>query len=721
MKPQNGFIEEISFLFPALKSIFLLIAMSIFLTTTSEWLRHNCPNREDLPMSTGLETAEILQQLGSDDESIAAGMLHCYSPLSEEEFSLAKGHFGEGTLILMERVNKMGQLSSLLINELNADHSDANEENLRRMLLTMIDDVRVVLIKLSSHLQLLRNSKQEPRSYQKQISQLTLDVYAPLANRLGIWQLKWEMEDYALRYIDPSVYRDLAKQLDEKRTYREEYIRDCLSSLEQSLTEVGIKAEIYGRPKHLYSIWKKMKSKGLVFENLWDIRAVRVLVDTVSDCYSALGVVHTKWRHLPGEFDDYIATPKKNGYRSIHTVVIGPEEKSVEVQIRTFDMHEENELGVAAHWRYKENTGQDTSMDSKVLWLRQLLEWKDELMDDGKLVEEFKGQIKDERVYVFTPKGTVIDLPVASTPIDFAYAIHTEVGHRTRGAKINGKMVTLDYHLKNGDQVHIQTVKMGGPSRDWLRSDLGYIRTHRARGRIHQWFRHEDYDQHVSEGRSMLEKELHRLGLADLAYEKIAQHTHFHKVDDMLASIGAHDYKLSKALGPFKKIIEPEPLSLFKVKPERLGKSDDFKVNGVGNLLTNMANCCHPVPGDNIVGYITAGRGVTIHRKDCNNMLMVDEDRRLRLIEVEWGEKTSAAYQVDIAISAYHRSGLLHEVTEVLKSNRIDMLMMNMETDDEHVATIQLKLEITGLQKLSRIQNQLSALQNVLLVKRITH
>ncbi len=393
----------------------------------------------------------------------------------------------------------------------------------------------------------------------------------------------------------------------------------------------------------------------------------------------------------------------------------------MEVQIRTFEMHEASELGVAAHWRYKENAGQDRNIDSKVLWLRQLLEWKDELMDHGRLVEQFKGQVNDVRVYVFTPKGTVIDLPITSTPIDFAYTIHSEIGHRTRGAKVNGKMVTLDYQLKNGDQVHIQTVKTGGPSRDWLRNDLGYTRTHRARSRIHQWFRHEDYDHNVSEGRGMLEKELHRLGLAELGYEKIVQHTHFQKVDDMLASIGANDYKLSKALGPFKKNIEPEPSSLIKTRSERPRKKDDFKVNGVGNLLTNMASCCHPLPGDNIVGYITSGRGVTVHRQDCNNMLMMEDEKRVRLIDVEWGEKTSAAYQTDIEISAYHRGGLLHEVTEVLKSNSIDILMMNMETDDEHVARIQLKVEIAGVEKLTRVQNQLQAVPNVLSVKRITN
>ena len=690
------------------------------LPITIRWIKDHCPKRDPATIKTGVETVEILEGLGSDDESKIAAMLHCYFPLNDCELERARKNFGDGAIRLMDRVNRMSELSVLLSNDIVADHSQANEENLRRMLLTMIDDVRVVLIKLSSQLQLLRCAKSESDPYRKQLAHLTLDVYAPLANRLGIWQLKWEMEDYSLRYLDPDAYQELAKNLDEKRVSREQYIERCTDKLTSALNDVGINAKVYGRPKHLYSIWKKMQNKGLTFENLWDIRAVRVLVESVSDCYSALGIVHTLWRHLPGEFDDYIATPKENGYRSIHTVVIGPEEKSVEVQIRTHEMHEENELGVAAHWRYKENTGSDSSIDSKVLWLRQLLEWKDELMDESRLAEAFKGQIKDERVYVFTPKGTVIDLPMNSTPIDFAYAIHTEVGHRTRGAKINGKMVTLDYQLKNGDQVHIHTVKSGGPSRDWLRNDYKYARTHRARTRILQWFKHEDHDQYVSEGRAMLEKELNRLGLEDLSYEKILQPTHFQKMDDLLAAIGSNDYKLSKALGPFKKPQEPDLPTVLKPKPTQIGAKDDFIVNGVGNLLTNMASCCHPVPGDHILGFITSGRGVTIHRSDCVNIKSLDEARRLRLVEVQWGEKTSASYPVDIEVSAYHRSGLLHDLTEVLKSNKIDLLLVNMETDDEHIASIKLKLSITGLQKLSRILNQLSSVHNVLAVNRVT-
>ncbi len=690
------------------------------LVNSLNWLSENCPRGDTHAHVCASESAEILATLGIDQQGIVVGMMHAYQPFSESEIAEITHRFGKDVMTLLTGVNRMDKLSGLLSASENRSQSEANEENLRKMLITMVDDVRVVLIKLATELQLLRHLKSAPPSTKKAVGRMTLDVYAPLANRLGVWQLKWEMEDHAMRCLEPVAYTELAAALDEKRVAREHYIKKYITCLDRALSQVGIKAKVYGRPKHIYSIWKKMKTKGVSFENLWDIRAVRILVESVSDCYSALGIVHTNWRHLPGEFDDYIATPKENGYRSIHTVIIGPHEKSVEVQIRTYAMHEENELGVAAHWRYKEKAAYNATIDSKVLWLRQLLEWKEELMDETELADQFKGQIEDERVYVFTPKGTVIDLPGKSTPIDFAYAIHTEVGHRTRGAKINGKMVTLDYQLKTGDQVHIQTSKTGGPSRDWIRADLQYTRTHRAKSRIQQWFRHRDYDQHVSEGRSQLEKELHRLGLDDLSYDKVCQSTHFNKVDDMLAAIGTGDYKLSKALSPFRVTGETLPkIKTAAFRPD--ANTDDFKVAGVGNLLTHMSRCCHPVPGDRIIGYITAGRGVTIHRQNCANILNLNDSQASRLIHVEWGEKSGSSYPVDVQLSAYHRSGLLHDVTEILKTNKIDLLMVNMETDDEHVATIQIRLDITGIQKLSRVLRQLSTIPNVLDVKRVTH
>ncbi len=669
----------------------------------------------------GLETVAILRTLGMDDIGCQAALLHCAGPFDDGLKVALAGQFEPVVLTLFESVGRLDQLSSLSRREDKVVDAETNEDNLRKMLITMVDDVRVVLIKLADQMRLLRGARRGDRQRQQDLSQLTLDVYAPLANRLGIWQLKWEMEDFALRYRDPEVYRQLASQLDEKRLARELYIQSLIDTLQQAMTESGIASDISGRPKHIYSIWKKITLKGTSFENLWDIRAVRIVVESIAECYSALGVVHTMWRHLPGEFDDYIATPKVNGYRSIHTVVIGPEGKSVEVQIRTHEMHRDNELGVAAHWRYKENRRADISIDNKVLWLRQLLEWKQELSDSDSLADAFKESIESQRVYVFTPKGTVIDLPEGSTSIDLAYSIHSEVGHRTRGARVNGKMVPLSYRLQTGDQVEVQTARLGSPSRDWLRPELEYVKTRRARVRIQQWFKHRDYDQHVSDGRSMLERELDRLGLEDISYDRIAENTPFRKTEDFLAALGANDYKISRALLPFRRELERRNEPSLTVRGPRPGlKGGAFQVNGVGNLLTTMANCCSPVPGDQIVGYITTGRGVTVHNQNCNNIRGLAEERQNRLIDVEWGNQDSASYPVEVQLSAYHRSSILHDVCQVLKDAKIEVLKVNMETDDENLAQVRLRLEVSGLKSLSKTLGQLSKIQNVLDVRRVT-
>lgn len=686
-----------------------------------EWL-HSQPGIDPDEINQGLETVNILQSLGMDPQGCVAALLHCVFPVNLADSTVLSEKFGTQILALYQGVYRLQKLSSFSRLDDGHAQSETNEDNLRKMLITMIDDVRVVLIKLADQLRLLRNAREGDRNAQKNLSQLTLDVFAPLANRLGIWQLKWEMEDFALRYQDPEVYRQLAAQLAEKRDAREDYIKSLIETLSAAISEAEITCEIYGRPKHLYSIWKKMHQKGLSFENLWDIRAVRIIVDSIAECYSVLGVVHTLWRHLPGEFDDYIATPKANGYRSIHTVVIGPEDKSVEVQIRTREMHAENELGVAAHWRYKESRRQEGGIDEKVLWLRQLLEWKQELTDTETLAEAFRETVQNRRVYVFSPKGTVMDLPEDATPIDFAYAIHSEVGHSTRGARVNGKMVPLGYKLKTGDQVQIQTVKSGSPSRDWLRPDLEYIKTQRARTRIQQWFKHKDYDHNLAEGRSMLERELSRLGLEDLGYDRVAEHTPFAKTEDLLAALGAGDYKLSRALLPFRRELErrAEPVPEAR-RSKPAARSRAFQVSGVGNLLTTMGRCCHPVPGDLIVGYITTGRGVTIHNQNCRNIQELPKDLQNRLIEVDWGSDDAAAYPVEVQLSAYHRSGILHDITQVLKDSKIDLLKVNMETDSENIARVNLRLEVSGLKTLSRTLGQLSKIQNVLDVKRVTN
>ncbi len=705
------------------------------ITTMNEvisWVQSNCAPRKTEVFESGLEIARTLENLGIEQSGQIAAFLSFLDPLTDSELKVVDSYFDPEIVALYRNVIKINQLSELLVGGNNSQAS-IQEENLRKMLIAMVDDVRVVLIVLASQLCILKSSKNRSDDYKKQQAKVTRQIYAPLANRLGIWQLKWEMEDYAFRYLNPKTYKSLVNLLQEKRRAREEYIEKFISDIKLQLKGSNIEAEIQGRPKHIYSIWKKMQTKGMEFKQLWDLQAVRILVDGIDDCYAALSIVHTNWDHFPQQFSDYIATPKENNYQSIHTVVEGPDGKSVEVQIRTHAMHDISEIGGAAHWRYKEKIGQSSSIDTKIIWLRRLLEWKDEILESVDTAKENQqigpDQLTDlridNRVYVFTPKGTIVDLPQGSTPIDFAYAIHTEVGHHTRGAKVNGKMVSLSYQLKTGEQVHIQTVKTGGPSRDWIRNDLGFVNTNRARSRITQWFKQENYTVNLSEGKAMLDRELHRLGFEDLSYEKICNETHFKTVDDMLAAIGAADYKLSKALYPFKqfkpRITEIDPASTKHTSvTQKLDsqKSDSLRVDGVGNLLTHMAKCCQPVPGDQIVGYITVGRGVTIHRKKCMNIQNIEPDHIHRLVNVEWGKQESGAYTLELTVTAYHRSGLLHDVTESLRANQIDVLKVNMTTDDDHVSKLNFLLDVKSATRPDQIISRLSSIQNVFEVSR---
>ena len=689
------------------------------------WVIAHCRPGAEAALAAGMETVAVLQSLEMDEPGLLAGLLQPLLPVNEKEQALISKHFGPATLTLLHGAAQMAQLSALSQHGAQAASHFAdprvNEENLRKMLITMVDDVRVVLIELARHLCLLRHCRHAEAKVQRELGRVTVEVYAPLANRLGVGQIKWQLEDHALRCLAPEDYRQLAAALDEKRGAREQYIARFIADLRDALGEVA--EEVHGRPKHLYSIRKKMQRKELTLENLRDIRAVRILTASVADCYAALAAVHARWAALPGEFDDYIATPKDNGYRSIHTVVAGPRGKAVEVQIRTREMHAQSELGVAAHWRYKENLRADHGIDAKVVRFRQLLQWREELRDAGALA--VPPSAADERVYVFTPKGTIIDLPDGATPIDFAYAIHTEIGHRIRGARVNGKMVPLDHRLETGAQVQIQTTKLGRPSRDWLRNDLGYVRTRRARNRIVHWFKRAEYHQHLADGRALLERELARLGLEELSYDKIARKTHFHKTDDLLAALGAKDFKLSRALAPFRRAAEaaegaqdrePPPQSSRHEAPRPPG---GFRVSGVGNLLTRMAHCCNPVPGDPIVGFITTGRGISIHRRSCGNLQNLDAPRRERLVEVQWGKSAAASWPVDIHVSAYHRVGLLNDITEFLKAEKIPVLKLNMNTDDENSAMIQLRLEVAGLKKLGRIVRGLARIPDVFGVRRV--
>jgi len=660
---------------------------------------------------------DLCARIDLEPEALTGACLYAYGPYNEAQQALIRQTYGVTISEMIQGVTEMESISAFS----KSSQGTVSDENLRKMLIAMVNDVRVVLIKLVDQVDILRNIKDEPEAVQRDIAQLTLDVYARLANRLGVWYLKWEMEDYALRYLDLAAYHQVARELDEKRSVRELYIEQFIVHIDRSLSAAGLKAKVYGRPKHIYSIWRKMKLKGLSFDNILDIRAVRILVDSVDQCYTALGLVHTAWQYLPGEFDDYIATPKLNGYQSIHTAVIGPDEKVVEVQIRTHDMHAENELGVAAHWRYKENTSKDQGIDNKIQWLRQLLEWKQDLSSDENLARQFDAEVEETRIYVFTPMGRVIDLPQGSTAIDFAYAIHTEVGHRTRGTRINQKMRPLNTCLQTGDQVEVLTVKQGAPSRDWI-SLPGYIKTNRARGRIANWFKVADRDQHLALGREKLERELNRRRLGEIAFDKIAAAHGYETPDEMMVALGTGDVKVSKLLSPFvdRDVVKTnKPAARNSRRKAESSKPVAFFVQGVGKLKTQIANCCQPIPGEDIVGYITRGRGVSIHRRQCSNMLHLPEEDLARLIDVTWGQTDEQNFVVSVIVQAYNRSNLLHDVTNVLKDNKVSIIKALLDIhEDDSIVSINLDLEFNGQHRLTHILNQVKNIPNVLEVRR---
>ncbi|HFD91756.1 MAG TPA: GTP diphosphokinase [Gammaproteobacteria bacterium] len=674
-----------------------------------------------------IAVANILAGLGLDHESITAAILHDVVEDTPCTLQDIRDNFGASIASLVEGVTKMKMIQAFQSLPESDKKEHIQSENLRKMLLAMAEDIRVVLIKLADRTHNMRTLAALPGDKQRRIAQETLDLYAPLANRLGIWQIKWELEDLSLRYLEPAVYKRLARMLDERRIDRERYINRFIEHLGADLEKASVKAEISGRPKHIYSIWRKMERKNLDYHQIYDIRGVRVLVDSIQDCYTALGVVHSNWQYIAGEFDDYIATPKENNYQSIHTAVIGPEGKTVEIQIRTHEMHERNELGVAAHWRYKENAGQDDSFDKKIAWLRNVLEWKDEISDAGDFVDQFKSEIFQDRIYVFTPQGNIIDLPNGATPLDFAYRIHTEVGHRCRGVKVNGKMVPLTYRLKTGQKVEVLTVKNASPSRDWLNPHLGYLVTNRARSKVQAWFRLQDRDKNIQEGRTALEKELRRLGISGVNHEKLAGRLGFSQCEDLYVAIAHNEVKTSRFVkaaldlsAPQKTDIEPIPLTRRKSSGHSQGGS--VTIQGIGNLMSHMAGCCKPVPGDEICGYITLGRGISIHRSDCSNLLRYMNSSPDRIVNVEWGSAGQETFPVDIQISAIDRQGLLRDITSVLANDKVNLIAANTFSDHKrHLAQMRLSLEIGNIAELSRILARIDQLPNVIDVKRIMH
>jgi len=677
---------------------------------------------------TGLEMAQILTELRLDQETLIAAVL--YRAVREERMTLGEveAEFGSGVSALIEGVLQMAVISTLH-RPLKGNVLGQNQgqlDNVRRMLVTMVDDVRVALIKLAERTCAIRAVKDAPPEKRLRVAREVFDIYAPLAHRLGIGHIKWELEDLSFRYLHESAYKKIAKLLDEKRLDRDAFVKRVAGTLREELSRAGIEADVDGRAKHIYSIWRKMRRKGIDFSQVYDIRAVRVLVPEVRDCYAAVGVVHGLWRHIPHEFDDYIANPKENGYQSLHTAVVGPDGKTMEVQIRTHQMHDDAELGVCAHWRYKgmDASKSEAGYEAKISWLRQVIEWQEELGDVSGLVEQLRRDVHSHRVYVFTPEGHVVDMPSGATPVDFAYKVHTEVGHACRGAKVNGRIVPLTYQLRTGDQVTVLTASEASPSRDWLNPGLGYIQTSRARAKVTHWFKMQDREQNIADGRAVIEDELGRLSLRDLASDELARKVNYHSASDMFAAVGAGDLKPAQVVKAAQQLIEPREKQLDLQLPQRRvgaysGDSDIF-IEGVGNLKTQIARCCAPVPGDPIAGYITQGRGVTIHRQDCMNLLQLQESERSRVIQVAWGECPDSHYPVDVEVQAYDRAGLLRDITSILANRRINVLSMNTRSNtSEHSATIALTVEISDIDQLSRLLATIRQLPNVLEAKRV--
>lgn len=669
-----------------------------------------------------VEVAMILTNLELDVSTIASGLLHDVIEDTSITYDDIKNEFGQEIADLVDGVTKLGMIEY-------KSKVEQQAENMRKMLIAMAKDIRVIMIKLADRLHNMRTLKYLSEEKQKEKAQETLEIYAPIAHRLGMSMIKWELEDLSLRYLHPDDYYSLVEKVAKKRKEREESIKELIDKLKEKLNEIGIKAEVDGRPKHFYSIYKKMKQQNKTFEQIYDLMAVRVIVNTVKDCYGTLGAVHTLWKPMPGRFKDYIAMPKPNMYQSLHTTVIGPKGEPFEIQIRTWDMHRTAEYGIAAHWKYKEGKSYEDEFDAKLSWLRQLLEWQRELKDAKEFMETLKIDLFTDEVYVFTPKGDVISLPAGSTPIDFAYSIHTEIGHRLNGAKVNGKIVPIDYELKNGDIVEILTTTNSdrGPSRDWLQ----IVKSSQAKNKIRQWFKKEKREENIERGEEIFYRELKRHGIQQSQLkgdimESVLRKLNMHSEEDLFAAIGFGGLALNQIIPRIKeelKLIESEdkkqntPIAEIKKKPKIGGMG--VIVKGEDNVMVRFSKCCSPVPGDEIVGYVTKGRGVSIHRKDCPNIKDYVYDKN-RIVEVEWDQGKNMAYQADIQIMANDRYGLLTDVTSILADIKISVRAVNARTTKDNVAIINLTLEITSRDQLEKIMNKLKALDGVTDVYRIS-
>ena len=696
-------------------------------------------------LNTGLEMAEILAELSLDTAALQAAIL--YRAIREGRISLDKvrREFGNEVAGLIDKVLRMAVVSTISNAEGESvfGHVVGQQANkTREMLVSIIDDIRVPLIKIAERTCAIRAVKTASSDKQIRVAREVVDVYAPLAHRLGLGNLKWELEDLAFRYLQPLDYATVASLLAEKRRDRQAYIAETIRQVEAQLNSLNIEGEVSGRPKHIYSIWSKMQRKNLSFTQVYDIRALRVLVPTVADCYAVLGWMHSRWENLPSEYDDYIAAPKENGYRSLHTAVIGPEEKVLEIQIRTFDMHNAAELGVCAHWRYKGGSvkSADKSYEEKIEWLRHVLDWSKEI-ERKESTAQAQQSVSEGRVYVFTPEGHVIDLPVGATPLDFAYYVHTDLGHRCRGAKVNGRIVPLSRALRTGDQVSIITARQGEPSRDWLSASMGYLKTSRARSKVQYWFRKQNQEHNQIEGKKLLERELAQLNISGIDLQKAAQRFNKQGIPGLYAAIGAGDVGVeqvinslqsrqgkNRSLGALDSISSLEAFD--STADEELStaqrfKSSDVFIHGVGNLLTQMARCCRPLPGDGIGGYITQGRGISIHRQDCGNFLRLQGGEPQRIIKVEWGGQPQKNYRVKIALDTYDRSGLLLDITKTV--DRLGLHIASMTSDEKtrrkkamNSSHILLALDVPSLDQLSAVLTQLNQIPNVVAARRIS-
>ena len=676
-------------------------------------------------LQQGLAMADVLADLEVGQDTLAAAILFESVHYAELSLDDIEEQAGPAVARLVQGVDRMHAISNIqnLGNKLS--QSKQQLDNIRKMLLAMVDDVRVVLIKLAERLCVIRSARLMPEDRRKQLAMEIMEIYAPLANRLGIGAIKWEMEDLAFRYLHPRDYKAIAAGLKSKRLERDRYVDWVVTELNIQIAGMGITHfAVYGRSKHIHSIYRKMIRKNVSLEEIYDATAVRILVETTEQCYEVLGAVHGLWEQIPSEFDDYISQIKANGYQSLHTAVRGPEGQVFEVQIRTFQMHDQAEMGVAAHWKYKESASEThASHERRIEWLREVLAWHREMAVSQGVSELEESEFLDDRVYVFTPDGDILDLQQGVTALDFAYHVHSDIGHRCRGAKVNGHIVQLTYSLKTGDKVEILTGKDLKPSRDWINPHLGYLKSSRAKAKVLHWFKMQDYEKHQLQGQEVLDKELKALGIRQERLNEVLSYFNFKRVDDLRAALGRGDLKLGQVVSRLTPPVnQPDSTMerMIKLPPKRAAlSSDDLRIEGIDHVLMHMARCCQPVPGDEVVGYVTIGRGVSVHRQDCSNIVHSTEKQKDRFLEVTWGSETADRYAVDILISAFDRQDLLRDISALLANEKAYLFALQTQLhQQENMTHITLTVEVAGLSSLSRLLSQLEQIPNVVEARR---